>query len=71
VGDRAGEGHAYGDLGLVYRSLGNFREAIEYHKKALSIANEVGERAGEGIACYWLGHSFESLDSLQDALGHY
>ena len=48
VGDRAGEGKAYGNLGNAYHSLGKFQEAIEYHNQDLSIAKEVGDRAGEG-----------------------
>jgi hypothetical protein len=31
VGDRAGEGAAYGNLGSTYQSLGCFSQAIEHH----------------------------------------
>ena len=31
VGDRAGEGMAYGNLGICYEILGRYKEAIEYH----------------------------------------
>ena len=48
IGDRAGEGGAYGHLGNAYRSLGNFRKAIEYLEKHLKIAIEIGDRAGQG-----------------------
>ena len=50
VGDRAGEGLAYGNLGCAYHSLGQFEKAVEYHSKHLAIALEVGDRAGVGIA---------------------
>ena len=40
-GDRADEGNAYQDLGNIYFSLGDFRKAIEYHKKLLKIAIEI------------------------------
>jgi tetratricopeptide (TPR) repeat protein len=50
VGDRAGEGGAYGNLGNAYRSQGDFAKAIEYHTQDLAIAKEVGDRAGEGGA---------------------
>ena len=50
IGDRAGEGAAYGNLGVAYNSLGDFQKAIEYHEKALEIAKEIGCRAGEGRA---------------------
>ena len=41
---RAGEGRAYGILGIAYKSLGNFRKAIKYHEKLLQIAIEIGDR---------------------------
>ena len=47
VGDRAGEGGAYGNLGNAYGSQGDFAKAIEYHTQCLEIAKEVGDRAGE------------------------
>ena len=48
IGDRGGEGGAYGDLGIAYRSLGNYRKSIEYHEKHLKIAIDIGGQAGEG-----------------------
>ena len=38
VGDRAGEGRAYGDLGNAYFSQGDYAKAIEYHMQHLAIA---------------------------------
>ena len=50
IGDRAGEGGAYGNLCVAYRSLGDFRKATKYHENHLRIAIEIGDRAGEGRA---------------------
>ena len=50
LGDRAGEGSAYGNLGNAYRHLGDFKQAVKYHNQRLSIAKELGDRAGEGRA---------------------
>jgi tetratricopeptide (TPR) repeat protein len=36
VGDRAGEGIAYGNLGRAYDSLGDFSKAIKYHGQRLA-----------------------------------
>ena len=47
IGDRAGEGRAYGNLGNPYFSLGDFRKAIEYHEKHLKIAIEIGPEKEE------------------------
>ena len=63
VGDRAGEGRAYGSLGNAYQSQGDFAKAIEYHTHCLAIAKEVGDRAGEGRAYANLGTGhFASFD---------
>ena len=50
IGDRAGEGAAYGNLGNAYDSLEDYQKSIEYHEKHLKIAKEIGDRAGEGAA---------------------
>ena len=50
IGDRSGEGTAYGNIGCAYQSLGDYRKAIEYHEKRLKIAQEIGDRSGEGAA---------------------
>ena len=60
VGDRAGEGRAYCNLGNAYDSLGQFHKAIEMHEKDLAIALEVGDRAGEGMAYHNLGIVYEA-----------
>jgi hypothetical protein len=50
VGDRAGEGAAYGNLGNAYQSQGDFSKAIKHHTQCLAATKEVGDRAGEGTA---------------------
>ena len=45
IGDRSGEGAAYGNLGCAYQSLGDYQKAIEYHEKRLKIAQEIGDRS--------------------------
>ena len=67
LGDKEGEGIAYGNLGDVYFSLGEFQEAITYHEKSLDIAREAKNCAEEGKACYAIGCCFESLGSLDEA----
>ena len=43
LGDRAGEGIAYCNLGIAYHRRGNFKQAIEYHNQHLTIAKELGD----------------------------
>jgi tetratricopeptide (TPR) repeat protein len=45
VGDRAGEGIVYGNLGNAYGSQGDYTKAIEYHTQRLAIAKEVSRDA--------------------------
>ena len=65
MGDRAGEGGAYANLGNEFYSLGNFKRAIQYHKLHLSIAKEMGGRAGEGGAYVNLGNAYFSLGNFK------
>jgi tetratricopeptide (TPR) repeat protein len=67
VGDRAGEGNAYGSLGNAHDSMGDFAQAIAYHTQHLAIAREVGDRAGEGNAGNNLGVALEKNGNLPAA----
>ena len=71
VGDRAGEGGAYGNLGNACHGLGDFKQALEYHKQRLSIAKEVGDRAGEGRAYGNLGSACDGLGDFKQALEYH
>ena len=71
IGDRAGEGGAYGNLGNAYQSLGDYQKAIEYHEKHLKIAKEIGDRAGEGTAYGNLGIAYQSLGDYQKAIEYH
>ena len=37
VGDKHGEGCAYGSLGIAYDSVGDFKKALNYHNLHLEI----------------------------------
>ena len=37
-------------LGITYCSLGDYKKAIEFHQRSLSIAKEIGEKGSEGTA---------------------
>ena len=68
IGDRGGEGRAYGNLGNAYQSLGDYRKAIEYYEKHLKIAIEIGDRGGEGRAYGSLGNAYQSLGDYRKAI---
>ena len=71
IGDRTGQGKAYGNLGNAHFSLGDLGNVIEYHEKQLKIAEEIGDRAGQGNAYRNLANSYKSLGDFQKALGYH
>ena len=71
VGDRAGEGRAYGNLGNAYRSQGDYAKAIKYLAQCLAIAKEVGDRAGEGAAYGRLGTCHLHLNEYVKAVAYF
>ncbi|CAH3161835.1 unnamed protein product, partial [Pocillopora meandrina] len=71
VGDKHGEGNAYGNLGNAYHRLGDFKKAIEYHNLHLKIAKEVGNKHGEGNAYGNLGNAYQSLGDFKKAIEYH
>ena len=71
LGDRAGEGPAYGNLGNAYQRLGDFKQAVKYHNQHLCIAKELGDRAGEGRAYGNLGNAYQSLGDFKQAVKYH
>ena len=68
VGDKAGEGGAYGNLGNAYASLDDFKTATDYHERDLKIVKEVGDKNGTATSFYNLGKNFELQQSLPEAI---
>jgi hypothetical protein len=64
VGNRTGEGQAYGNLGNAYVSLGDYSKPMEYHAEHLTIANEVDDWAGEGMTYGNIGNAYVSLGTI-------
>ena len=71
LGDRAGQGSSYGNLGIAYDSLGDFKKAIEYYEYHLKIAKEVGDRAGQGRWYGNLGNAYHSLGDFKKAIEYH
>ncbi len=70
IGDKAGEGRAYGNLGIVFNNLGDFRKAKEYYELRLEIAKEVGDRAAGGTAYGNLGNAFLDIGDFRKAIDY-
>ena len=70
-GDRAEEGRAYGNLGLVYDLSKNFPHAIECYKLQLSIAEKLKNLVQEFAACTNLGSVYNSSGDPKTAFYYY
>jgi CHAT domain-containing protein len=68
IKDRQGEGWALGNLGVAYRSLGDYSKAIEYAQQQLAIAREIKDRQSEGKALGNLGVAYLSLGDYTKAI---
>ena len=71
MGDKAGEGTSYGNLGNAYQGLGQFKTAIQYHQRHLEIAKEVGDKTGEAHSLCSLGIIFKCHGNLMMAFDCY
>ena len=71
IGDRAGEGYAYGNLGYAYQSLDDYRKATEYQETCLKIAKEIGDRDGKGGAYGNLGVAYDSLGDYRKTIEYH
>ena len=71
IGDRGGEGAAFGNLGNAYHLLGDYRKAIEYDKKGLEIAREIGDKCREGEAYHNIGTKLFSLGQFENAVDNF
>ena len=70
LGERSGEGVAYGNLGNAHQSLGDFKIAVDYHERRLKIAKETGDKTEQGRAYGSLGNAYGSLHDFKKAI-HY
>ena len=59
--NRQRERECYGNLGIVFHSLGEYVKAEEYLQKALKITKEIGDNEGEAADYGNLGNVFHSL----------
>ena len=67
VGDKHGEGKIYGNLGIAYESLGQFKTAIHYYNLNLKSSKELGDKHGEGQTYGNLGNAYRGLGDLEKA----
>jgi len=71
IGDRSGEERTLTGLGLIYRELGPYSQALDYHQQALIITREIGDRRSEGKVLNNIGLVYRSLGQYTQALDYY
>ena len=69
--DKARERHAYCQLGIAYKNLGDFKRAIDNHEQALRISKELKQRDGEGRAYCNLGNVYQCVGDFQQAIDYH
>ena len=66
-----GEGKAFGGLGNAHQSLGDYKTALDYHKRHLKIAKELGLKSEEGNAYGNLGIVHRRLGGFKRAIDYH
>ena len=65
TGNNHGVGICYGNLGSVFKSVGQYTKAEEHHQKALVISKEIDDKKGEAADYGNLGSVFLSLVNIR------
>ncbi len=58
----------YSNFGIIYRSLGDFENALKMHYKSLQIKEEVGDKKGISASCNNLGVIYQDMANYNEAL---
>lgn len=71
IRDRGAERGHLGHLGMVYRTLGEYRRAIECYERHLQMARELNDSRGEEQDLANLGDAYECLGEYGNAIEFY
>jgi tetratricopeptide (TPR) repeat protein len=69
VGDKMALSRIYNNLGLLYRSMRRFPEALEYHRKSMEMRQELGDEAGVTLNVLnlaWVHYEMADLDHAEE-----
>lgn len=70
-GDQKGIAQAYGCLGTVCASLGDWKQALTYHQRDITIATEMGDMRMQTMAHEMLGDTLMMKKDYEDAINAY
>lgn len=71
AGERAGEGSALANIGVVYNQLGQRQKALEYLNQALPLHRLVGDRSEEARTFTYMGFASSGLTDRPKALEYF
>ena len=71
VGDLKQEAYTLNAIGFFHKSLGEYHEALDYHSKALALAQAAGDGGVAALALYSIGSVNDNLGEPQKALDFY
>jgi len=71
IGDKAGLGWTYNNLGLLYGNEGNYIESIKDHSNAIRIREEIGDKEGLASSYIKKGDAYKILGNYPEALKNY
>ena len=60
----------YGNIGLVLSNQGNYDQALEYHKKALAIHEQLQDKVEMAKDYRNIGSAFVSMTIVNEQLSH-
>jgi tetratricopeptide (TPR) repeat protein len=69
VGQKKGEAACLNNIGLVYRSWGQYAKALEYYEKSLAITRKIGDVKGEGVTLNNIGLGVLLLGPVRQGVG--
>ena len=70
ISDAASESNCLTNIGLVYDSLGQYQETLDYHRQSLEISRRIGDTAGESSCLGNIGTVYYSLGQYKEALDY-
>ncbi|HAW49618.1 TPA: hypothetical protein DCX16_01505 [bacterium] len=69
--EEKGEANLYNEIGLRYKSQGNYQEALVWYEKSRKICEEIGELLGLATTYNNIGLIYDSQGNYQEALVWY
>ncbi|MEA3317671.1 MAG: tetratricopeptide repeat-containing sensor histidine kinase, partial [Bacteroidota bacterium] len=71
LNDKAGEADILTNLGIVYKDIGEYKQAIKNHEKALAIKEKIGDKQEIAQTLNNIGSVYLKINNLDNALIYY